>query len=347
MTVPKLFLSTTAYRRLLLEVSENFHTETGGVLLGLEQDGSTYVIEILDPGPESILEPAYFEYDYKYLTHLANKIASCYKRPIRLLGLWHRHPGSYDTFSSLDHRTNSTYVQICGGKAVSGLVNLDPHFRMTFFQVTGKGTPGKDGNVLASYEDEELQKNQPAQLQWNPQKGFKAGAVVHYRKMQVFLGDGHFPQGILEQKTPREIEEEIREKSQGDLKKPSLGLVKKLASAVAPKPKVPPSERLLELVDPDLVYLEEQPDYSYQLQMSGRALQVHLQRVTHMADLPREVRFLFLLEGEEAYLEMGGSRVPYSPGIVKKILDQAIAQGPEFRPPEDRTKEPGKGGDPD
>ena len=48
---PQLFLSTRAYRRILLEVLEHFHTETGGVLLGQVVNGDTYVVESLDPGP--------------------------------------------------------------------------------------------------------------------------------------------------------------------------------------------------------------------------------------------------------------------------------------------------------
>ncbi len=334
---PKLYFSTRAYSRLLLEVAENFHTETGGILLGLEQDGGTYVTDILDPGPGAVLEPAYFEYDYKYLTHLANKVALRYKRPIRLLGLWHRHPGSYDTFSSLDHRTNSTYAQICGGKAVSGLVNLDPHFRMTFFQVTGKGRSSPDRPVLASYQDEKG--STPASVKWNPKKGYKTGAVVLYRRMRIYIGDGHFPPGILDQKTPRELEEEIRNKAQGALAREKKNLAQKIASKVVPKAKPLPdptlSERLLQAVESDLLFLEEQPDYSYQLQVHGNRLLVHMVRVTQMAGYPPELRLDFLIEGETPYLETGGARYPYRPGILKAMIDQALAMGPEFGPEPD------------
>ncbi len=336
MRVPKLYLSTQAYQRLLLEVLENFHTETGGVLLGLEQDGGTYVVEILDPGPEAVLEPAYFEYDYKYLTHLANKRALSYKRPLRLLGLWHRHPGSYDTFSSLDHRTNSTYVQICGGKAVSGLVNLDPHLRMTFYQVTGKGHAGKDGAVLASYQDQS--QTRPASVQWNPKKGYKTGAVVLYRPMQIFLGDGHFPPGILDRKTPRELEEEVRRKSKGDLQEEKKNLVRKIAGKIAPKPKADPqpqsAELLLQAVQPDLDFLEDQPDYSYQLRLEGGRLHVRMSRVTQMAGYPPELSLSFLMVGGAPYLESGGARYPYRPGILQAMINQALAAGPEFGSPD-------------
>ena len=129
------FLSSQALSDILHETAEHFETETGGILLGALEGDRWYVAEVLDPGPGAILTHSYFEYNHEYLTHLANKVARRYKTPLRLLGLWHRHPGSLDRFSGTDDRTNTLYVQRCGGPVISGLVNLDSDFRLTFYRV--------------------------------------------------------------------------------------------------------------------------------------------------------------------------------------------------------------------
>lgn len=52
-----------------------------------------------------------------------------------MIGLWHRHPGSFDQFSSTDDGTNAKYASMRKEGAISALVNLDPSFRITMYQV--------------------------------------------------------------------------------------------------------------------------------------------------------------------------------------------------------------------
>lgn len=132
----KVIFSKRAYSSLIAEVADKLATETGGLFLG-HRDGDTwYVLETLDPGPNSVFQIAYFEYDQKYTNHLANKIAKIYIKPLKLIGLWHRHPGSFDQFSSTDDGTNRKFAQINNGEAISALVNIDPDFRLTMYQVS-------------------------------------------------------------------------------------------------------------------------------------------------------------------------------------------------------------------
>ena len=154
-----IFISDRAYADIVNETLQNARTETGGILLGARVADSWYVVESLDPGPLSILRPAYFEYDHKYVNHLANKVRKRYKAGLRLLGLWHRHPGSLDTFSSVDDSTHQSYLTQCSGSAISGLINIDPYFRITFYEVTG--------------------------------------SPMEYRSVPVQLGDRHIPQQYL------------------------------------------------------------------------------------------------------------------------------------------------------
>ena len=127
--------SNRAYLAILSETYEKIKTETGGIFLGSYENGTWYVIETIDPGPQSVFHVAYFEYDKKYVTHLINKIARLYQSNLTLIGLWHRHPGSFDQFSSTDAGTNSEYAKLSVNGAVSVLVNIDPIFRITPYHV--------------------------------------------------------------------------------------------------------------------------------------------------------------------------------------------------------------------
>lgn len=132
----KVIFSDRAYASILAETTEKIKTETGGLFLGAVDHEQWYVIEAIDPGPKSIFQVAYFEYDQAYTQHLINKIANLYDARLSLIGLWHRHPGSFDQFSSTDDETNSKYAKMRAEGAISALVNIDPLFRITPYHVS-------------------------------------------------------------------------------------------------------------------------------------------------------------------------------------------------------------------
>ena len=132
----QVIFSNRAYLAVITETIEKIKTETGGVFLGCYENGNWYVIEAIDPGPKSIFQVAYFEYDKNYTEHLINKLAQMYKTKLTLIGLWHRHPGSFDEFSSTDNGTNTDYAKLSPNGAVSVLVNIDPKFRITPYHVS-------------------------------------------------------------------------------------------------------------------------------------------------------------------------------------------------------------------
>lgn len=131
----RVIFSNRAYASVLAETTEKIKTETGGLFLGTMQDDIWYIVESIDPGPKSIFEVAYFEYDQKYTQHLINKIANLYDKQLTLIGLWHRHPGSFDQFSSTDDGTNAKYASMREEGAISALINIDPTFRITMYHV--------------------------------------------------------------------------------------------------------------------------------------------------------------------------------------------------------------------
>ena len=145
--------SDKAYNAIIRETFEWDPVETGGILLGhILDNGCWIVIEVLPPGYSEGREGdnvhhemGYFEYNQRFVNYLANSVATQYKIPLELLGLWHRHPGSMDYFSSTDDGTNKTFASQNPNGAISGLVNVDPKLRMTMYYIhhndTGIGRP--------------------------------------------------------------------------------------------------------------------------------------------------------------------------------------------------------------
>ena len=97
-----------------------------------------YVAEASDPGVYTLHTRAHHEMDNNYHNHIYPVLSRLYQHGLCLLGLWHRHPGSLDTFSSDDGRTNHSFAEVIGNGAVSMLVNLDPTARLTCYYLSKK-----------------------------------------------------------------------------------------------------------------------------------------------------------------------------------------------------------------
>ena len=128
--------SNKAYNAIIRESFDKDPVETGGILLGHILDNGVWIVmEVLPPGIKCIFERAYFEYDDAFVNYLAQSVANQYKISLELLGLWHRHPGSMDVFSSTDDGTNTTFALQNPSGVISGLVNIDPQFRLTMYHM--------------------------------------------------------------------------------------------------------------------------------------------------------------------------------------------------------------------
>lgn len=129
--------SDKAYNAIIDETFRKDPIETGGILLGHVLDNGLWVVmEVIPPGIDSVHQYAYFEYDEKFVNYLAESVATKYEKKLELLGLWHRHPGSMDTFSGTDDGTNRIFAGLRSCGAISGLVNVDPNFRLTMRHVS-------------------------------------------------------------------------------------------------------------------------------------------------------------------------------------------------------------------
>ena len=131
----QIIFSDRAYTAVVSEATEKRNTETGGVFLGCYENETWYIIETIEPGPKAVFQETYFEYDQKYIERKINKTAKMYQAELTLIGIWHKHPGSFNKFSSTDDRTNSEYAKLCTDGAISVLVNIDPDFRTTPYHV--------------------------------------------------------------------------------------------------------------------------------------------------------------------------------------------------------------------
>ena len=151
----KVVLSDRALIQIYSETQARLSTETGGLLLGHYEGGVWYVVEASDPGWNATFQASYHEADDAYENHVCSVISRTYRHPLAFLGMWHRHPGSLDTFSGTDDETNSKYVDSCGNGCISALVNYDPDFRITFYYVER----AEDGGVAYYQVDVEIGDN--------------------------------------------------------------------------------------------------------------------------------------------------------------------------------------------
>jgi len=133
----RVVFSSQAYLSIVSEVSAFLNIETGGMFLGTIENNVWYIIEVIDPGYETIIrDDYYFKYDTNYVNHLANVRYKLYDKELILLGLWHHHPGSMDYFSDTDKETNNKFAISLKDGALSALINVDPELRFTIYHIS-------------------------------------------------------------------------------------------------------------------------------------------------------------------------------------------------------------------
>jgi hypothetical protein len=320
----KVVISERAYADIINETLQNTRTETGGILLGTLIDRTWYVVESLDPGPRAILRSAYFEYDDKYVTHLANKVRLRYRTKLRLLGLWHRHPGSLDRFSSTDDETNRTYVRTCGGSAISGLINIDPTFRMTFYLATGD--PVRYDRVAVEVGDRHM----PDELLrvWDSRGLLQSLASL--------MGDASVGRIVSRPgyEAPATADSALDRSRLARLFDP-INPWKHTETEVTGKQivggdHIELSDRgkqsaILDLLDQELAYLDQQQEYSYELSLQDDGVRVVLKKAMEIRECPSRLEFLFAMMDGRLSVFSGDQRYDYAPGITRALVNKALA----------------------
>lgn len=136
----KIVISDRAYTSIIAEALSRDPDETGGILLGIIDKDIWYVVEATDPGLSTFHNRVHHEMDEKYHNHVYPVVSRLYEKDLCLLGLWHRHPGTLNTFSGDDNRTNTSYSEAIGNGTLSFLLNFVPDAQLTCYYLDDKGT---------------------------------------------------------------------------------------------------------------------------------------------------------------------------------------------------------------
>lgn len=270
--------------------------------MGKIENGVWYVVDVLDPGPNSIFTPTYFEYDTAYVNHLANKVARLWNVRLDLLGLWHRHPGSFDSFSSTDDGTNREYASLRPEGAISGLVNIDPRFRITMYHV---------------------------------------GSPLTYRKVKVEVGDDQIPPRLLQLRSVQDVieayEDEVPKKPQffdkaielinGMLptgrptSEPTLSAQPTDDAAVSSEPSAE-TEAVFDMLEIEHRYLKVQTKYDATIQLVDGSGWITLTNKDVPADSPSALRFQLHIENGTRVCTVFGASYKWAPNFVRSYLSQ-------------------------
>ena len=100
-------------RRLIQDELHKFPlVETGGVLLGYVTDEGIYVKETICGGDNAVRKPGMFQYDISYVEQKSNRVASNYKPPLVLVGIWHKHNHTLEpAFSQADYEMHNKLLK--------------------------------------------------------------------------------------------------------------------------------------------------------------------------------------------------------------------------------------------
>lgn len=126
-------MSRRAYASIIAEAYANGENESGGVLLGHKGDGKWYVVEATDPGFDAYHTPVRHEMNNRYVNYQYRILSRLYSDELYLVGFWHRHPRTFNSFSGLDDKVNESYVKVIGEGAMSFLLNFTPEPVLTCY----------------------------------------------------------------------------------------------------------------------------------------------------------------------------------------------------------------------
>lgn len=285
----RVVISSKAYAAIIAETYTHPENETGGIFLGTRKEGIWYIFEVIDPGYQQVVrERAYFEYDHVYTTHLAHVYHRIYRQPIEIIGLWHRHPGSLDSFSSTDDVTNRRFADMREAGAISAIVNLDPDFRITLYHVS-------HGLTYTAIKD-------------------------------VVIGDEQMPPGFMNLKKNEELTQRRKKvvSVETDTGRERGGIFGRWFSKS--KEQTSDIEIPFSMVEEEMdAYLDAQVDYTYSIRPRGNTLVVSLEYRGQMPEYPRMVEAVFFEKDGQHFCEIDHIELPYRPGILKEYIHQAVA----------------------
>jgi hypothetical protein len=305
-------------------------------LIGAGDHDNWYVLESIDPGPSAIFQPSYFEYDHRYVNHLANKVRLRYASPLRLMGLWHRHPGSLDRFSGTDDSTHVRYLDPCGGMLISGLANVDPSFRLTFYLVSGNppthqkldyvvGAEHFPNGLLAELSVSDLLKR-VNDYEHRTSPRIPALQEIRIGTPGIAWGQsGPVDEVILGRNSETSyfysLMRPIRkffgreESSQSSC----VDWSRRATAPISGKEDGSAKEEVLEMLDIELEYLGNQQDFEYELEMGPSGIVLNMRPLAAVEAYSSRLELLFTLEKDHRVVKHGSQTYTFRKGIVKEL----------------------------
>ncbi|MBM3436852.1 MAG: hypothetical protein FJY07_11620, partial [Bacteroidetes bacterium] len=317
------------YLGIIAETYERVGTETGGILLGKFVRGRWYVLESLDPGPKSIFSPAYFEYDTPYVNHLANKIERFYKSGLELIGLWHRHPGNFSSFSATDDNTNIKYASQNSRGALSALVNLVPEFKLTVYHVA----------IPLHYTPINFQVND----EMIPPEIKELKTFTDYIPSQNAHLTSRIPVSSTSKPVIRRSVQPVTkrccrllswmlrinksESHNSSLAKHTETIDRQLDMGNAKPEKFPDSskETVLDMIESEFIYLESQNDYDYSLKIAGNEVVISLSYIQRFSNNPKSIGFVFGINNQKGYVKINRGCYRYTPNFLRDHFNCQIS----------------------
>ncbi len=290
----KVIFSERAFAGVMAETAEKISTETGGLFLGIVDGDTWYIIETIDPGPKSVFQVAYFEYDRQYTQHLINKVANLYDAKLSLIGLWHRHPGSFDIFSDTDDGTNTKYAGMRPEGAISALVNIDPKFRITMYHVA---RPCRYTKVSYEVGDDRI-----------PDRYRKLKSPNRFERIMWSI--------LYPQNSDREFQVSISLKSFMDTLEPRFADRKKeeiIESPVLEEEKT--RQRIIDCLLDDLMFMSDELG----IKMSVLQKNKHVSFVQDSIDGLVKVTFLYSEDADKVFFHYDGKTYLYEGGLFQNL----------------------------
>lgn len=118
-------LSPLAWALMISQSYLNNPNETGGALLGYRDGTTVHVTVALPSGPRSQASPVMLKYNEEFQNYVFGVITELMGEKGGLLGIWHKHPASFDRFSGVDAVAHEQFGKVLNGEVLSLLVNLD------------------------------------------------------------------------------------------------------------------------------------------------------------------------------------------------------------------------------
>ena len=175
-------ISERAMASIIAEAYANGKNESGGVMLGTFENGVGYIVEATDPGYDAEHTPTLHEMNKRYVNYIYRVLSRLYKKELRLVGFWHRHPGNFNRFSSLDDKVNLDYAKVIGEGTMSFILNFTPSPTLScyYFDIDD----GEYHPVKLTVDDKKLEKN--GYLKYASQNDLNSRAVDMQNEMKGY-----------------------------------------------------------------------------------------------------------------------------------------------------------------